>query len=184
MKFWEKIESKSSYHYPNSWLVRGRLVPNTCHLKKLGRAHEDQIKARTSELFDSETLEQYNLHYWGVVLRIFADQIASHWKSFPAYMSGTEWPRVFPNHPPQRRHTRPHHQRRHEQSAGGSSGEKWGYGGTAAVMRAWISTVSVAIICSNYFAGQYFDCDTFFEKGEKNMSKNHAYLLKPSTAFY
>ena len=122
--------------------------------------------------------------HWGVVLRIFADQIASHWKSFPAYMSGTEWPRVFPNHPPQRRHTRPHHQRRDEQSAGGSSGEKWGYGGTAAVMRAWISTVSVAIICSNYFAGQDFDCDTFFEKGEKNMSKNHAYLLKPSTAFY
>ena len=110
------------------------------------------------------------------------DWIQPYWMS--RYMSGTEWPRVFPNHPPQRRHTRPHHQRRHEQSAGGSSGEKWGYGGTAAVMRAWISSVSVAIICSNYFAGQYFDCDTFFEKGEKNMSKNHAYLLKPSTAFY
>ena len=36
------------------------LVPNTCHLKKLGRAHEDQTKPRTSELFDSETLEQFN----------------------------------------------------------------------------------------------------------------------------
>ena len=29
--------------------------------EKLGRAHEDQIKPRTSELFDSETLEQFNL---------------------------------------------------------------------------------------------------------------------------
>ena len=60
MKFWEKLESKSSSHYPNSWWVRGRLVLNTCHLKKLGRAHEDQIKPRTSELFNSETLEQFN----------------------------------------------------------------------------------------------------------------------------
>ena len=27
--------------------------------EKLWRAHEDQIKPRTSELFDSETLEQF-----------------------------------------------------------------------------------------------------------------------------
>ena len=62
MKFWEKLESKSSYHYPNSWWVRGRLVLNTCHLKKIGRAHEDQMKPRTSELFDSKTLKQFNLN--------------------------------------------------------------------------------------------------------------------------
>ena len=65
MKIWEKLESKSSYHFPNSWwvrLVRGRLVPNTCHLKKLGRAYEDQTKPRMSELFDSATLEQFNVH--------------------------------------------------------------------------------------------------------------------------
>ena len=28
--------------------------------EKLGRSHEDQIKPHTSELFDSETLEQFN----------------------------------------------------------------------------------------------------------------------------
>ena len=41
--------------------------------KKLGRAHEDQIKPRTSELFDSETLEQFNVHNiwnWRLLLRI------------------------------------------------------------------------------------------------------------------
>ena len=61
MKIWEKLEGKSSYHFPNSWWVRGRIVQNTCILKKLGRAHEDQIKPRTSELSDSETLEQFNV---------------------------------------------------------------------------------------------------------------------------
>ena len=71
MKFWEKLESKSSYHYPNSWWVRGRLVPNTCHLKKLGRAYEDQIKARTSELFDSETLEQFIEDNWNISIISF-----------------------------------------------------------------------------------------------------------------
>ena len=61
MKIWEKLEGKSSYHFPNSWWVRGRIVPNTCILKKLGRAHEDQMKPRTSELFDSKTLEHFNI---------------------------------------------------------------------------------------------------------------------------
>ena len=58
-KVWEKLESKSSYHFPNSWWFRGQIVLNTWHLRKLWRAHEDQIKPRTSELFESETLEQF-----------------------------------------------------------------------------------------------------------------------------
>ena len=60
MKFWEKLESKSSYHFPNSWWVRGRILLNTCHLKKLWRGQEDKRKPRTSELFESETLKQFN----------------------------------------------------------------------------------------------------------------------------
>ena len=62
MKFWEKLESKSSYHFPNSWWFRGQIVLNTWHLRKLWRAHEDQIKPRTSELFESETLEQFTIY--------------------------------------------------------------------------------------------------------------------------
>ena len=61
-KIWEKLESKSSDHYPNSWLISRRLLLYPCHLKKLVRAQEDQIKLRSSELFDSETLEQYSIH--------------------------------------------------------------------------------------------------------------------------
>ena len=61
-KVWEKLESKSSYHFPNSWWFRGEIVLNTGHLRKLWRAHEDQIKPRTSELFESETLEQFTHH--------------------------------------------------------------------------------------------------------------------------
>ena len=62
-KVWEKLESKSSYHFPNSWWFRGQIVLNTWHLRKLWRAHEDQIKPRTSELFESETLEQFNSQF-------------------------------------------------------------------------------------------------------------------------
>ena len=47
MKFWEKLESKSSYHLPNSWWVRGEILLNTCNLKKLWRGQEDQRKPRT-----------------------------------------------------------------------------------------------------------------------------------------
>ena len=60
MKIWEKLESKSSYHFPNSWWVRGGILLNTCHLKKLWRGQENQRKPRTSELSDSETLKQFN----------------------------------------------------------------------------------------------------------------------------
>ena len=66
-KVWEKLESKSSYHFPNSWWFRGQIVLNTWHLRKLWRAHEDQIKPRTSELFESETLEQFS-YYQPLVL--------------------------------------------------------------------------------------------------------------------
>ena len=62
MKIWEKLESKSSYHFPNSWWVRGGILLNTCHFKKLWRGQEDQRKPRTSELFDPETLKQFNMH--------------------------------------------------------------------------------------------------------------------------
>ena len=61
MKIWEKLESKSSYHFPNSWWVRGGKLLNTCHLKKLWRGQEDQRKPRTSELFNSETLKHFNV---------------------------------------------------------------------------------------------------------------------------
>ena len=60
MKIWEKLESKSSYHFPNSWWVRGGILLNTCHFKKLWRGQEDQRKPRTSELFGSETLKHFN----------------------------------------------------------------------------------------------------------------------------
>ena len=70
MKIWEKLEGKSSYHFPNSWWVRGRIVPNTCILKKLWRANEDQIKPRTSELFDFETLEHFNIYTKHIVQNI------------------------------------------------------------------------------------------------------------------
>ena len=61
MKIWEKLESKSSYHFPNSWWVRGEILLNTCHFKKLWGGQEDQRKPRTSELFDSETFKQFSL---------------------------------------------------------------------------------------------------------------------------
>ena len=63
MKIWEKLESKSSYHFPNSWWVRGGILLSTCHFKKLWRGQEDQRKPRTSEFFDSETLKQFNIHF-------------------------------------------------------------------------------------------------------------------------
>ena len=63
MKFWEKLESKSSYHFPNLWWVRGGIFLNTCHLKKLWRGQEDKRKPWTSELFESETLKQFNTEY-------------------------------------------------------------------------------------------------------------------------
>ena len=60
MIFWEKLKSKSSYHFPNSWWVREGILLNTCHLKKLWRGQEDKRKPRTSELFDSKTLKHFN----------------------------------------------------------------------------------------------------------------------------
>ena len=64
IKIWEKLESKLSYHFPNSWWVRGGILLNTCHLKKLWRGQEDQRKPRTSELFNSKTLKQFNPGVW------------------------------------------------------------------------------------------------------------------------
>ena len=44
MKFSEKLESKSSYHFPNSWWVRGGKLLNTCHLKKFQKNTRSDIK--------------------------------------------------------------------------------------------------------------------------------------------
>ena len=71
MIFWEKLESKSSYHFPNSWWVRGGILLNTCQLKKLWRGKEDQRKPRTSELFDTETLKQFSRHIYQILSIIY-----------------------------------------------------------------------------------------------------------------
>ena len=41
--------------------VRGGILLNTYHLKKLCRGQEDKRKPRTSEFSDSETLKQFNV---------------------------------------------------------------------------------------------------------------------------
>ena len=69
-----KCQCKSSYHFPNSWWVRGGILLNTCHFKKLWRGQEDHRKPRTSELFDSETLKQFSANLFDV----YQTQISRH----------------------------------------------------------------------------------------------------------